>query len=175
MIAVAIVGLLAAVGTVQYDKFKARAKRVSAKTILATGYTLLQVHHNEWQTYTQCVVSIGLESTANQNWYSVGFGFSSAGVSCSSCGESSTDSCLIYASTSSCTLSDTALLASHWYSGSHQIKYWELIAGNGICGAPTMSRDNFRLSAAGYINSATRTDEFYIDENKTIVQTKSGL
>ena len=175
MVTVAIVGLLATVGTVQYEKFKARTKRVTAKTLLAAGYIHLQSHHTEWQTYTQCIVSIGLESTPNQNWYSVGFGFSTPATSCLNCGQSGSSDCTEYATSLTCPLGDTAVTATNWHPGSHQIQYWELVAGGGTCGAPVISRDSFRLSAAGFINSSTNTDEFYIDNNKAIVQTKSGL
>ena len=56
MIVVAIIGILAAVGVPQYQKFQARARQSEAKNVLGGAYTALKAYSAENSTYTSCQI-----------------------------------------------------------------------------------------------------------------------
>jgi len=59
MIVVAIIGLLAAVGVPQYQKFQARARQSEAKTALGALYSAQAAFFQEWNCYQSDLRNIG--------------------------------------------------------------------------------------------------------------------
>jgi type IV pilus assembly protein PilA len=73
MVVVAIVGILVAVAIPQYQKYQSRARQTEAKIALGGVFTAEQSFSVENSSYTSCLASIGVASTGNQTYYSVGF------------------------------------------------------------------------------------------------------
>ena len=73
MIVVAIIGLLAAVGVPQYQKFQARARQGEAKSSLSALYSSTQSFYGEWNYYTADLADIGFGVTGTGLRYVTGF------------------------------------------------------------------------------------------------------
>lgn len=73
MIVVAIIGLLAAVGVPQYQKFQARARQGEAKASLSALYAAEQSFVGEWNQYSVDLRNIGFSVTGTQLRYNTGF------------------------------------------------------------------------------------------------------
>lgn len=73
MIVVAIIGLLAAVGVPQYQKFQARARQGEAKSSLSALYASEQSFYGEWNQYSSNLSNIGFGVTGTALRYVVGF------------------------------------------------------------------------------------------------------
>jgi len=73
MIVVAIIGLLAAVGVPQYQKFQARARQGEAKSSLSALYAAEQSFYGEWNQYSIDLRNIGFGVTGTGLRYVVGF------------------------------------------------------------------------------------------------------
>ena len=73
MIVVAIIGLLAAVGIPQYQKFQARARQGEAKASLSALYTAEQSFFGEWNVYSTNLKNIGFGVTGTGLRYKTGF------------------------------------------------------------------------------------------------------
>lgn len=73
MIVVAIIGLLAAVGVPQYQKFQARARQGEAKSALSALYSSEQSFYGEWNYYTADLADIGFGVTGTGLRYVTGF------------------------------------------------------------------------------------------------------
>ena len=73
MIVVAIIGLLAAVGVPQYQKFQARARQGEAKSSLSALYAAEQSFFGEWNQYNPDLRAIGFGVTGTGLRYVTGF------------------------------------------------------------------------------------------------------
>lgn len=73
MIVVAIIGLLAAVGVPQYQKFQARARQGEAKSSLSALYASEQSFYGEWNQYSTNLRNIGFGVTGTGLRYVTGF------------------------------------------------------------------------------------------------------
>lgn len=73
MIVVAIIGLLAAVGVPQYQKFQARARQGEAKSALSAIYSSSQSFFGEWNVYSADLSDIGFGVTGTGLRYVTGF------------------------------------------------------------------------------------------------------
>lgn len=73
MIVVAIIGLLAAVGVPQYQKFQARARSSEAKTALSSLYSSEMSFMSEWNVYSVDLRNIGFAVTGTGLRYVTGF------------------------------------------------------------------------------------------------------
>ena len=73
MIVVAIIGLLAAVGVPQYQKFQARARQGEAKSSLSALYASEQSFLGEWNFYSADLSDIGYGVTGVGLRYVTGF------------------------------------------------------------------------------------------------------
>ena len=73
MIVVAIIGLLAAVGVPQYQKFQARARQGEAKSSLSALYAAEQSFYGEWNQYSTNLKNIGFGVTGTGLRYVTGF------------------------------------------------------------------------------------------------------
>ncbi|MES2803861.1 MAG: prepilin-type N-terminal cleavage/methylation domain-containing protein [Bdellovibrionota bacterium] len=79
MIVVAIIGLLAAVGVPQYQKFQARARQGEAKSALSALYSSSQSFFGEWNVYSADLSDIGFGVTGTGLRYVTGFVAACAG------------------------------------------------------------------------------------------------
>lgn len=73
MIVVAIIGLLAAVGVPQYQKFQSRARQGEAKASLSALYATEQSFFAEWNQYTMDLRNMGFSVTGTDLRYNTGF------------------------------------------------------------------------------------------------------
>lgn len=73
MIVVAIIGLLAAIGVPQYQKFQARARTSEAKTALGALYSSEMSFFSEWNCYSSNLRNIGFGVTGQNLRYITGF------------------------------------------------------------------------------------------------------
>lgn len=81
MIVVAIIGLLAAVGVPQYQKFQARARQSEAKAALSALYSAEQSFFSEWNCYASDLRNIGFGVTGQNLRYVTGFNIPTAAPS----------------------------------------------------------------------------------------------
>lgn len=79
MIVVAIIGLLAAVGMPQYQKFQARARQSEAKASLGALYSAEQSFIAEWTLYSIDLKNIGFGVTGTNLRYKTGFSLAACG------------------------------------------------------------------------------------------------
>lgn len=79
MIVVAIIGLLAAVGMPQYQKFQARARQSEAKASLGALYSAEQSFIAEWTLYSVDLKNIGFGVTGTNLRYKTGFSLAACG------------------------------------------------------------------------------------------------
>jgi type IV pilus assembly protein PilA len=79
MIVVAIIGLLAAVGVPQYQKFQARARQSEAKAALSALYSAEGSFLAEWNQYTTDLRNAGFGVTGQQLRYRTGFNINACG------------------------------------------------------------------------------------------------
>ncbi len=73
MIVVAIIGLLAAIGVPQYQKFQARARQSEAKASLSALYTAEKSFFGEWNMYSVDLRNVGFGVTGRGLRYVTGF------------------------------------------------------------------------------------------------------
>lgn len=80
MIVVAIIGLLAAIGIPQYQKFQARARQTEAKAQLSALFTAEKAFQGEWGSYSNDLANIGFAVEGQQLRYVTGFADGTAPV-----------------------------------------------------------------------------------------------
>ncbi|MFN3697895.1 MAG: type IV pilin protein [Pseudobdellovibrio sp.] len=80
MIVVAIIGLLAAVGVPQYQKFQARARQTEAKTALGALYSAQASFFQEWNCYQSDLRNIGFGVSGVNLRYVTGVRTTTAGT-----------------------------------------------------------------------------------------------
>ena len=73
MIAVAIIGILAAVAIPNYQNFQARSRQTEAKSGLVAIYTAEHAFHAEWEVYAGALQPIGWVPDNQEFRYSIGF------------------------------------------------------------------------------------------------------
>jgi type IV pilus assembly protein PilA len=91
MVVVAIVGILVAVAIPQYQKYQARSRQTEAKIALGGVFTAEQSFSVENASYTGCLMQIGVASTGNQLYYSVGLAAAPTGANCGPLGTAACD------------------------------------------------------------------------------------
>src|SRR5438105_4831595 len=98
MVAVAIIGILAAIAIPSYQRYAARTRQSEAKIELSEIYTFEQGFFAENSTFTGCLVPAGFTVPALKRYYTVGFNDYDEGP-CGPAGNE-TCSCYIYSGTS---------------------------------------------------------------------------
>lgn len=73
MITVSLIGILAAIGIVQYEKFQQKSRTSEAKLSLSALYTAEQAFLVEWGTYAMNLNNIGFGVSGQRLSYTVGF------------------------------------------------------------------------------------------------------
>lgn len=174
MIAVAIIGILAAVAVPNFQKFQARARQSSARTELSGIYTAEQGFFAEYTTYHGELDYIGyvpdvaavpaggcfLAVEALADYPSVrhqyATGFTAAGVSGAQNGSPAQPALCFYRASYSA-IAGGALVA--------------VVGGAAITAAAAA----FTATAEGTISNTGALDTWTIDQNKTLVNTVSGI
>lgn len=169
MIVVAIIGLLAAVGVPQYQKFQARARQSEAKVTLGSMYTGEVSFYSEWNHYTRSTRNIGLSVTGSKLRYQAGFPNVGAAASYSANypPETATDRILtgITYEVAPAPANDTTAL----YTGTST---YSATAFTGFAwGSPNNSLTTACVNTAG----ATQCDLWSINESKLLRQVSNGV
>lgn len=74
MIVVAIIGMLAAVGSTQYAKFQSKSRQSEVKLILGKMVVAQTNFRDEWHFYTYDLKNVGFGANGSKLRYIVGFG-----------------------------------------------------------------------------------------------------
>lgn len=94
MSAVAIIGVLAVIGTVNFQRFMSRTRQSEAKMALAGIYISEKAFLTERSTYSGCLGQLGYAPEGEKRFYNVGFQDDS--VNNSSCGPAGTATCAAF-------------------------------------------------------------------------------
>lgn len=175
MVVVAIIGILAAIAIPQYSKFQSRARQSESKIALAAIYTSEKAYASEQSTFTACLEQIGYApETGSKRFYTVGF--DSAALSATACGPnqaSNNQPCLGYVwvpntgtAQTSCVAANVGWLATASMNGA-------VPPLNTLGGA--VAQNTFTVLARGNIAAGAVTDVWSIDNNKTLLNTASGI
>jgi len=175
MIVVAIIGLLAAVGVPQYQKFQARARQSEAKITLGSLYTGEQSFFSEWNHYTRSLRNAGVGVNGVKLRYQAGFpGVAAAGAPYTATNappEVDTDRILILPAGSAWEVApganvDTANITTVTEA------YSATAFTAAAWGSPN---NNIAVTCTNDAVVATRCDIWSIDQNKRISNTQSGV
>lgn len=159
MIVVAIIGILAAIAVPNYQKYQAKARQAEVKLNLSGAYTAEQSYMVENSAFSGCLGAIGVgvgQGPKEKRYYTFGF---------------DTPAQLTYGNGTSCN------------SGPNMTLFMATQGANGgptttNAGGGSLTATSFTVSASGTIgdkNSTNPTDDWTIDENKSLVNTKSGI
>jgi type IV pilus assembly protein PilA len=178
MVVVAIIGILAAIGVPQFQKFQAKARQTEAKTGLAGLYSALKAYQAESTTYTSCLFNAGYAPDTPTRAYSIGFAL--AGTGANTCGPAGNTSCNLYYTTgniagTACTLAGApaAQTAAHFYPAT--IRAGTAIVQTVAPGAGSvLSQSTFTAAASGSILTGT-ADQWTITQDKTLTNSQNGL
>jgi type IV pilus assembly protein PilA len=176
MIVVAIIGILAAVGVPQYQKFQARARQSEARTALAGIYTAQKSFAVESNSYSGCIAQTGYERSGSTAYYTTGF--LTTGIATAGCGpQGAAQSCLAYrwqphvGADVPCVAADgeTHFLATIAASGG-------LPTEADLTGS-SVTKNTFTVKGIGRISPAngSRADEWTINENRNLLNTVIGI
>ena len=174
MIVVAIIGILAAIGVPQYQKFQSRARQSEAKTSLGAVYTALKAYSAEQGTYTGCLANIGV-GIEGQQYYA--FGFSS--IAGTTCGPAGGNSCAGYVWNANGSVNQTCTAGAgvSYFAAARKVHSTGSVAATVPGGAAIGPHQaTFNAGAVGQISSSTTSnDSWMINETKTLTNTASNL
>ncbi len=184
MIVVAIIGILATIAVPQYSKFQAKARQAEVKISLGAAQSIESTFAVENNSYTGCLGNIGFSREGTKFYYTLGFGTNvSGGSNCGPAAPASATLCTYYqwqtdaagAVTPAGTACDPALpnvdvfLANTGDGGNAASTQTDL-------GNTSVSNSAFKIQAAGAIlKGAANKDTWSIDNNKQMINDKSGL
>lgn len=190
MVVVAIIGILAAIGVPQFQKFQNKARQSEAKTALAAIYTAEKAFNSEANTYTACIKAIGFTpdgyytpagvvNTSRKMYYTVGFSDAAAGsTSCSPDGTAAVaNSCRAVGWTGNTssgvcaagTEGDTAFISNLRVGNTQTLPTLAAKQLNQV--AATLSNTQFIAEAAGALGAtgAASYDRWTINQSKNLV------
>lgn len=174
MIVVAIIGLLAAVGVPQYQKFQARARQGEAKSSLSALYAAEQSFFGEWNQYTVDLKNIGFGVTGTGLRYVTGF----PPTACTAYSVTNGAQTEVIAASNSRSDGTAVRNATTWGTGSATYFSGQAIpAVAGHCDS-TSGSANFIATSAGNPNNAltaTIPDIWRMDQNKRITNPTPGI
>jgi prepilin-type N-terminal cleavage/methylation domain-containing protein len=170
MITVAIVGILTAIAIPNYQNYRARGIQAEAKSTLSLMYAAEKSFFAEKFSYSTCLRQAGFRiDSGSANYYSAGYLQLDPG---STCGPTSTGFCGNFAWTGAggtCSLgTDTAVLAVVGMHG-------QSIGTDAIPETSTITKSTFKIKAGGDVGGGAFFDEWYIDHDKRLVNSVSGL
>jgi len=176
MVVVAIIGILAALGVPQFQKFQAKAKQSEAKTILAAIYSAEKSYQAEQNTYTACLAQIGVASDSAIRHYASGFNLGNPPAA--TCGPAGGASCLGYgwtatgAASASCVNADTFVTATR---RANMAAGTSTAAQSDLAGSTVTNTTFTALSAGGISTSTNAKDVWTITEEKVLTNTAANL
>ncbi len=181
MIVVAIIGLLAAVGVPQYQKFQARARQGEAKSSLSALYAAEQSFYGEWNQYSVDLKNIGFGVTGTGLRYVTGFSGTAACAPYTTANGAPTELTTIENRWSDGTAICTTQSPATWGTGTNCTKYFTTKpaqpATTTAC-ANTAGAQAFTGVAGGNPNnklSTTTTDIWSINQLKKIANNTPGI
>ena len=161
MVVVAIIGILAAVAVPNFRKYQAKSKTSEAKLILASSFMAETGSYSDYTSYVGCLNAVGftVESSLSR-YYTVGFLTANDGTTAYG------DSFVRTNYLGSC----TAGVEAGFFVGSKQVPGAGAACSGSLCiPTSTYSQSTFTIGAGGYIvNTNTSTDQWSIDNNKTV-------
>ena len=175
MVVVAIIGILAAIGVPQYQKFQAKSRQTEAKMLLGGLFTAQRSYQAEAQQFTSCMNGTGFVPDGKIRNYAIGF--SAAGVG-------NLSQILSGGSAINCTLA--TVIGVFTQTGSDFVYAATAKAGTAakvtaIGTTAKVAVDSFTAAAEGSIGTTAGTagtapkDTWIIDQNKTLVNTTLGF
>ena len=168
MVAVAIVGIGAAIAIPNYQKYAARSRQAEAKIQLTAIYIAEKAYVTEAGAYTACIGKIGVKPYGARSYYEVGF--TTAASSASVCGANGTTACNSTIVGACATGTDTMFPANA------QEKTSLGLPGNANFPGVGVGVAAFSAGAAGNISgSASGFDQWTINHNKNLLNSNVGL
>ena len=189
MVAVGIVGIIAAVAIPQYSKFSARGRQSAAKAELTTMYAAERNFRAEAPSYTACLTDIGVNPNVNgqRSYYSYGY-LGTAGVPMATCGRNGTSDC--YATrwnaggavgTSVCPPANSGFAGNMGVNGAARtVADAHTPPGSVAANWQLVNKDWFIIRGAGNITTsaltgATPYDLWNINSNKQLQNVRPGV
>lgn len=174
MVAVAIVGVLARIATVNYNKYSARARQSEAKIKLASVYSAMHGFYAAEGTFTACIKQAGYNTDVMGAFYTVGWNNNIA----SNCGPNGDTACTAYG-----WLPDGTADGSRTCAATDKYTLGTLAIGNSTSppGASDFANDSltgktFTAEAVGSIIRTTSVyDRWIINEKKYIHNVYPGI
>lgn len=176
MVVVAIIGILAAVAIPNYQKYQEKARQSEAKIALAAIYTSEASFYAEQGSYTSCAANAGYAPIDSKTqYYTQGFSNDPA-ITASACGPAAGSACNIYAFSAGTTCVVSASGPANEFLANAYMKSSGVtaLATDGNLYPAVVTQVTFSASAAGGIGG-TAFDVWYMDNNKTLVNSTSGL
>lgn len=177
MVAVAIIGLLAAIAIPSYEKLTTRTRQTEAKIALAAVYTSEKSFATEHSSYTACLNSIGFSPESGaRRFYSIGYrDIVSGGSICGPMGGGPCN-CLSWSGN----LCDTPLCGiavdSSWFSANARANSIAALPDESDLGT-VLTNDFFSAGAVGQIRPSGMAvyDYWTIREDKTLRNAVPGI
>jgi type IV pilus assembly protein PilA len=174
MVTVAITGILLAIAIPNYKRYQMRSMQTEAKSNLTSIHTVERAFFLERGTFTSCIKQIGFDPGSTETILYYGVGFPTAAASGMTCGIPGNQSCLGYTfdysgyAVDTCTATAGSVVYASTASATGAV-------GTLPSGGTGPTKLSFQAGASGVINPAGGTDSWTIDQNKSIINTTSGL
>jgi type IV pilus assembly protein PilE len=180
MVAVGITGALSAVAIPNYVKHVAKSRQSEAKIALSAIYVSEKQFGTEFNYYTACLNKAGFVAQSDR-YYAIGFEGGRAGLhkcgatgdlQCNSISSPSLDCTTTpvgYAYAATQKMSDTLL------TDANLVKPTGVTLPNSVADLTGVGKVAFSVGAAGSVSNSGTPDMWYIDQNKTLINIKSGI
>lgn len=166
MIAIAIIGVLAAIAIPNYQGFISRVRQSEAKGSLATIFAVEAGYMAEYGSYTTCLYQAGYAPETTNKYYATGF---IDGTGCLSCATDNTGAFCDWTTVQTWpggTRTDT------WFDAN--LKANTSMGGYGVHYYTVPSPTQFRAGAIGSISSSSTYDNWGMDQDKVLTHDQDG-
>lgn len=188
MVVVAIIGILAAVAIPNYQKFQAKARQSESKIALASIFTAEKSFSAENGSFTGCIRQAGFAPDGAARYYAVGFAGAATSVPATACGPAGGLSCAVInwpgnVAGTPCKVAQEAFPGAN-NEGTNTANDQGYAATQKVSGAGGITADltlsavaqnTFTAEAAGFVSNTAVEDLWTINQDKTIVNTTSGI